>query len=123
MTEKFIIPKAWGATYNTAIKEHSGWQCPHCNERACYPEELLDNPHGLYRFVIGFSMEIPFGSMRSGIHRSDNQVIGSFIVECPRCFEKYFIHVTVAEVRRAVEKCPNDQFHLPDLNLRHTGCQ
>ncbi len=104
---EYKIPNAWGVKYHPGIEEHNGWQCPSCDKRPVSADDLITNPVGWYKFIVGFSHEIPYGSIRSGMHRKNEQVKGCFILECPHCFEKYYMHITVAEIRRAKVICPN----------------
>ncbi len=105
MNDVFTTPDAWGQSFHVGIPPHVGWLCPECMEGLSNPEDYLKNPSGWYSCIIGFSKEIPGGSIRSGTHRGDRQVIGCVVVSCPHCHTKFFIHVTVNEVKMAIKKC------------------
>lgn len=70
--EKF---EQWGISYNPAFK-HCRGICPYCGQKM---------PVNYFKYVFGFTVNIP--------HRSLIETdIGIFIIECPNCFEKYWIH-------------------------------
>jgi hypothetical protein len=107
MKKIFVVPDAWGQNYHSGIPSHVGWVCPECMNGLSNVDEILSNPGGWYSHIIGFSCEIPGGSIRSRADRGDRQVIGCVIVSCPHCHSKFFIHVTVDEVKMAIKKCSN----------------
>jgi hypothetical protein len=73
--------KQWGLPYNPAYK-HCRGTCPYCGK-------MMDTEY--FKYVVGFTVNIPF---RSPI-RTD---VGIFIIECPNCFEKYWIHTNIGMV-------------------------
>ncbi len=101
-----MVPEPWGESYHQGIPEHIEWTCPGCERGLSSPDEVVTNPRGWYNYVRGFSRDIPGGSVRSDAYRGMRTVVGCFIVECPHCFMKYFMHVTLEEIEMAKSKCP-----------------
>ncbi len=100
------IPANWGEKYHTGIPEHHGCSCPYCGNGAVSYGDLINGSKTWCDSMIGFSREIAKGSVRTGAHHKQEEVIGSAILECSNCFEKYFIHITREGVDMAKNKCP-----------------
>ncbi len=97
--------QSWGVFYTSEIPQSKDWRCLECGWSFYDYEPTLDK----YRFVVGFSTEMPCYSTQYGI-------VGILIVECPKCFSKFFFHVQGLLLDMVVDNCPNwpDALKPPD---------
>ncbi len=72
--------KSWGVVWTEAIPYSARWECknPECYWRPTLGMRLYDH-------MVGFAHE--------PIVKRDQSIAGKMIVECPRCFEKFWFHV------------------------------
>jgi len=87
---------AWGEKYHPDIKYSSSWGCP-CGKWGWFTGFIKDNPYG---HVVGFSPEQPFPT-----HHEEGSA-GIIILECPRCFKKFWFHITLEHARYCMKLCP-----------------
>lgn len=80
MAEEF---KSWGVNiYNNGVRYSKGLNCPQCGWD--WWDEL---PEESGKYIVGFSINPLFLSF------STDHMVGALIIECPRCFPKFWFHV------------------------------
>ncbi len=82
----------WGTFYTPDIRYAGGWQCLDCNYDFGYPNSV--------KVVIGFSTDSPKFT-------GNDKMVGIVIVECPKCFEKFWFHITEDLYECLQELAPN----------------
>ncbi len=73
--------RSWGEMYQDQAYARD-WQCPHCGWAWMEDSEYL-------KYVVGFATEL--GRPPAFIGASSR--VGGVIVECKRCFQKFWCHV------------------------------
>ncbi len=53
------------------------------------------------KYVVGFNPHPPVS------HCKDLNMVGAFVIECPKCFSRFWFHVTETNYRLAEGICPN----------------
>ena len=87
--------RSWGESYTQAVEHSASSHCPKCywaphsQIKPIRGRGIIN--HGWFAHILGFSLETP-GSCREGR-------MGSFIIECPNCFTKYFFHASLDSIR------------------------
>lgn len=71
--------RSWGVRWDPSIQHTRDLCCPFCDWNPGF-EMKTRGP-----YVVGFDTDVPRSPL-SG-------VIGGFILECPKCFEKFWHHV------------------------------
>jgi len=98
--------KSWGEPYIAGMEHSSDANCsnPSCDWKLTKWSHIDGSalPQGWCTYIIGFSIEVP-RSMRSS-------KVGGLIIECPKCFTKYFYHVRIdsIEMCKIKGKWPTD---------------
>lgn len=82
----------WGAFYTPDIRYVADWSCPDCNHDLGVPY--------LVNILVGFSTDMPKYS-------GNDNTVGIAIVECPKCFEKLWFHITDDLYECLQELAPN----------------
>lgn len=86
---------SWGVVLTEAIPYSAGIDCRNCG----WQFWLIDYP-AAFEYVVGFDSHL--GAL-DYFDTPANKVKGRMIMECPKCFEKFWIHVhelTVQEMKR-----------------------
>lgn len=89
--------KNWGVTFSSAIRYAADFNCQECDE---YMFGFSDGWKYLEQ-VVGFSQDLPFRSS------TPERNFGLIIIECPLCFERFWIHCSELTTNLYKEKCPN----------------
>lgn len=91
--------RSWGESFNQALGHSPDTNCPHCY----WQLNGIGLPQGIFTFIVGFTTDGPV-SGRGGI-------AGIFIVECQKCFEKYWFHAGAGHIEtcKRVGRWPNEQ--------------
>ncbi|MDO8590853.1 MAG: hypothetical protein Q7R65_02645 [bacterium] len=83
----------WGEKYNPVMPHAPGLCCPECGGvRLGFG---LDREW--YQSIIGFSFALPTPKMGAA---------GVIILECPKCFSKFWVHILYESVRTVQAICP-----------------
>ncbi len=89
-TRAVPIYDSWGLFEESANRSRD-WGCPNCDWR--------DLGTVLFRQVVGFRAHTPYEDSLGTVK------MGLLIIECPRCFEKYFFHVDKNFAQRVAARC------------------
>ena len=93
------VIKPWGQVYHSGIKYSDDWNCPSGDWGWLQSFDLLF-PNDRYKNVIGFSPNQPFLT-----HHIEGSV-GIAILECPKCFEKFWFHISTDKIENYIKHCP-----------------
>jgi hypothetical protein len=90
--------ESWGESFSNDFGHSPGTNCPNCY----WQLNGMGFPQGLFTFIVGFTTDGPI-STREG-------VVGIFIVECQKCFEKYWFHARSGHIEacKRVGRWPKD---------------
>ncbi len=86
--------KTWGVRYNQDFPYSKDWRCRECGWSFFDEDTEKSGP-----CVVGFSTDYT-------VHSSQFGVAGVLIVECPKCFSKFFFHVTHLLLKSVVYAMP-----------------
>ncbi len=105
--------KDWGVPYDSSIKRGDGSTCPVCDW------DLVDFSSGHmvmhYQAIVGFTTHQPARTASAlilalaeadGIDVKSSERIGIVIIECQRCFNKYWHHTTTSGYESKKTICP-----------------
>ncbi len=81
MSEKWTF----GFEYNASIPYSSSWGCPHCQHFSIVGEEF----GRMTKCVVGISEE----NVPTELHSDEFGNNFIVIIECPKCFKKFWFHV------------------------------
>jgi len=88
----------WGMKWEPSIKQEGFQICPNCG---CWLfGEARDNGIVWYHYIVGFSSVDPRPSGR-------NDIVGIFILDCPKCQTKFWQHCCRLNYESARRYCPN----------------
>lgn len=92
---------SWGVQSDQAVRSRN-WDCPNDCIRL---QNISTYDPGFYKIVVGFDTDPPFSD-----HASIEYIQacpGAVIIECPKCFEKFYFHVMRSTVHGLMDYCPN----------------
>lgn len=86
--------KSWGVPYTPAIRHSIDFCCLECDWSYSF------HRHNRYNQIIGFSKNVPPTITQI-------RMAGGIIIECPKCFSIFWIHLQEEMAERAVRNCEN----------------
>ncbi len=91
--------RSWGIVYQNDITYSAEYECLECGWEWIDPKRsTLEAIKERYKALVGFSTSVVTGSVKS-------HVVGIFIIECPKCFSKFWFHCTEGNVDLAKKFC------------------
>lgn len=82
--------KPWGIQVSHPGVVYSGpWNCPECYW------DLEGLSPKWEKFIVGFSTNVPPNPHRTEENRIKDGYIGGIVVECPKCSQKFWFHITL----------------------------
>jgi hypothetical protein len=85
-TEAIVAPlRSWGVSYQGDYVHSPGYDCPHCHWKDQWANLRIKT---LVPYIVGFDATLTKGA----------KLPGAFIIECPKCFEKFWFHAAAPSV-------------------------
>lgn len=100
------IVSGWGVQYSKDMKAAKEFACP-CCDRFSFTRAGAGYSQEFFMAVVGYSRENPSSMTMGGFEGPNMYACGCLIVECPRCFEKSWIHLLDTSLRIMMVECPN----------------
>ncbi len=92
--------RSWGVVYQNGMPYSAEYECLECGWGWIRPEGFkgIADLKERYQSLVGFSTAVIGNSVKS-------HVVGIFIIECPKCFQKFWFHCTQKNTEAARELC------------------